>query len=182
MPRLRRRHSSGDEGIGWIYADLFLAMTIVGLGSSIVTVSNPSPGAAAPTTAPKTFQLSCREFPVRVPGTIGSTDGGQRVEKAINDEIADRGWTADVAKPGLVLVMGGFAGSETPGQGDGRAKALLPTLRRASPLLERVEMRTGGARSVRVDGDNVSVGGAGSYVMIVYLLFSGPPLDEDCTT
>jgi len=157
-------------------------MTIVGLGSSIVTVSNPSPGAAAPTTAPKTFQLSCREFPVRVPGNIGSTNGGQRVEKVINAEIADRGWTAEVAKPGLVLVMGGFAGSETPGQGDGRAKALLPTLRKASPLLERVEMRTGGARSVRVDGENVSVGGAGSYVMIVYLLFSGPPLDEDCTT
>ncbi|MBM3717574.1 MAG: hypothetical protein FJW53_01210 [Actinobacteria bacterium] len=182
MPRFRRRHSSGDEGIGWIYADLFLAMTVVGLGSSIVTVSNPSPGAAAPTTAPKTFQLSCSEFPVRVPGNIQARNGGERIEKAINDEIADRGWNAEVAKPGLVLVMGGFAGSETPGQGDGRAKALLPTLRRASPLLERVEMRTGGARSVRVDGDNVSVGGAGSYVMIVYLLFSGPPLDEDCTT
>jgi hypothetical protein len=25
------------------------------------------------------------------------------------------------------------------------------------------------------------VGGAGSYVMVVYLLFSGPQLTEDCT-
>jgi hypothetical protein len=42
-------------------------------------------------------------------------------------------------------------------------------------------MRTAGARSARVDGENVVVGGAGSYVMVVYLLFSGPQLSEDCT-
>ena len=157
-------------------------MMVVGLGSSIVTVSSPSAGGAAPTTAPKTFQLSCREFPVRVPGNVRTDAGAARIEKAINDEIADRGWNAEIAKPGFVLVMGGFAGSETPGQGDARAKSLLPTLRKASPLLERVEMRTGGARSVRVDGQNVTVGGAGSFVMVVYLLFSGPPLEEDCTS
>ena len=27
----------------------------------------------------------------------------------------------------------------------------------------------------------VVIGGAGSYTMVVYLLFSGPQLSEDCT-
>ena len=42
-------------------------------------------------------------------------------------------------------------------------------------------MRTGGAQAVRVNGEQVTVGGAGSFVMVMYLLFSGPPLTEDCT-
>jgi len=32
-----------------------------------------------------------------------------------------------------------------------------------------------------VNGERVTVGGAGSHLMIVYLLFSGPVLEEDCT-
>jgi hypothetical protein len=48
-------------------------------------------------------------------------------------------------------------------------------------LLQQVEMRTAGARSVRVNGAETTVGGAGSYLMVMYLLFSGPPLTEDCT-
>ena len=99
----------------------------------------------------------------------------------MTEELQRRGWTAEQAKPGLIIVMGGFSGSESPGDGDVRAKSILPALRKSTPLLERVEMRTGGARSVRVDGVNTSVGGAGSYLMVVYLLFSGPQLTEDCT-
>lgn len=180
MARRRRRPSGGEDGTGWIYADLFLALTIVGLGSAIVTVSSPA-GGAAPTTAPKTFQLSCREFAVKVPGNLNPERGGTQIEKAVADEIAERGWNADIAKPGFVLLMGGFGDSESPGDGDRRAKALLPRLRTSTELLQGVEMRTGGARSVRIDGKNTTVGGAGSYLMVTYLLFSGPPLVEDCT-
>jgi hypothetical protein len=180
MARWRRRPNGGEDGVGWIYADLFLALTIVGLGSAIVTVSSPA-GGAAPTTVPRTFQLSCREFAVKVPGNLDPGRGGAEIERAIAAEIADRGWTDDVAKPGFVLVMGGFGSAESPGDGDRRAKALLPRLRRSTELLQGVEMRTGGARSVRIDGKNTTVGGAGSFTMVTYLLFSGPPLVEDCT-
>ena len=154
-------------------------MMVVGLGASIVTVSNPTPSQGA--AEQKTFQLSCREFPVRVPASPASAGAGAKIEVAINDELAKRGWTSDVAKTGLIIVMGGFSGSESPGDGDRRAKALLPSLRKASPLLEKVEMRTAGAQSVRVDGQTVQVGGAGSFVMVTYLLFSGPVLEEDCS-
>lgn len=180
MANWRRRKSGGEDGVGWIYADLFLALTIVGLGSAIVTVSSPA-GGATPTTAPKTFQLSCREFAVRVPGNLSPERGGTQIEEAVAAEIAERGWTAEVAKPGFVLVMGGFGSSESPGDGDRRAKNLLPRLRQSTELLQGVEMRTGGAQSVRIDGKNTQVGGAGSFVMVTYLLFSGPPLVEDCT-
>jgi hypothetical protein len=54
-------------------------------------------------------------------------------------------------------------------------------LRASTPLLQQVEMRTAGARSVRVNGVATTVGGAGSYLMVTYLLFSGPQLQEDCT-
>ena len=172
---LRRKKDSAEDGTGWIYADLFLALTIVGLGSAAVTTSAPSSSA----TAPKTFQLSCAEFPVRVPGNVRSN--GAQIDNAINQEIAKRGWSAESSKPGLVIVMGGFSSNESPGDGDGRAKSLTSSLRAASPLLTSVEMRTAGARSVSVNGQQTSVGGAGSYVLVVYLLYSGPALTEDCT-
>lgn len=151
---------------------------IVGLGSSIVSTVSPAAGADP---ANKTFQLSCAEFGVRVPANVSATRGGAEIEKAIGAEIAKRGWSPENSKPGLVILMGGFSGSETPGAGDGRAKSLLPRLRQSTPLLQQVEMRTAGARTVRVNGSATNVGGAGSYLLVTYLLFSGPALSEDCT-
>ena len=170
-----RKSSSGEDGAGWIYADLFLALMIVGLGSAAVTTS--SPAGSAPET--RAFQLSCAEFSVRVPGNIRG--GGPQIESAVAAEIAKRGWSPESSKPGLVIVMGGFSGSESPGAGDNRAQGILSQLRASTPLLQQVEMRTAGARSVRVNGTATTVGGAGSYLMVTYLLFNGPQLSEDCT-
>jgi hypothetical protein len=176
MVRRRRKSSSGEDGAGWIYADLFLALMIVGLGSAVVTTSSPS-GAVAP----PTFQLSCTEFPVKVPGNL-SGDGGAQIEVAISAEINKRGWSGETAKPGLVIVFGGFSSDENPGAGDRRAQVIRPKLRTSSQLLQKVEMRTGGATSVNVNGAVASVGGAGSFLLVVYLLFNGPDLAEDCTS
>lgn len=172
-----RRRDSAEDGAGWIYADLFLALTVVGLGSAVITVASASGAPQTPTE--KTFQLSCEEFSIRVPANIAS--GGAQIEQAVGAEIGRRGWAPDSSKPGLVIVMGGFSAGETPGDGDGRAKAILARLRASTPLLQQVEMRTAGAQSVRVNGQQTSVGGAGSYLMVTYLLFSGPALTEDCT-
>ena len=172
------RKAQQEDGAGWIYADLFLALMVVGLGSAVITASAPQ-GSASQTTAPATFQLSCVEFPVRVPANVAKA--GPQIEIAITEELQKRGWTSDQAKPGLVIVMGGFNGNESPGDGDGRAKSILPQLRKSSPLLAEVEMRTAGARSASVNGQQTNVGGAGSYLMVTYLLFSGQKLSEDCT-
>jgi len=176
LRRRRRSTSSGEDGAGWIYADLFLALMIVGLGSAVVTTSSPS-GAAAP----PTFQLSCTEFPVKVPGNL-SSDGGAQIEAAISSEINKRGWSGETAKPGLVIVFGGFSAGEGPGDGDRRAQGIRSALRASSPLLEKVEMRSGGASSVTVNGKVNTVGGAGTFLLVVYLLFNGPDLAEDCTS
>ena len=175
----RRRLNSGEDGAGWIYADLFLALMIVGLGSAVITSSSPS--GAASTTAPATFQLSCAEFPVRVPSNLSRTTGGAEIEAAITSEITKRGWSGESAKPGLVIVFGGFSGGESAGDGDRRAQNLRATLRTAVPPFQQVEMRTGGAQSVTVNGVSTDVGGAGSFTLVVYLLFNGPDLTEDCT-
>lgn len=175
-----RRSSSGEDGAGWIYADLFLALMIVGLGSAVITSSSPTSGAAT-TSAPPTFQLSCAEFPVKVPRNLSRKNGGAQIEAAITSEISKRGWSGETAKPGLVIVFGGFSGSETAGAGDRRAQNLRSTLRASVPPFQQVEMRTGGAQSVRVNGVSSDVGGAGSFLLVVYLLFNGPDLTEDCT-
>lgn len=178
-PFARRRGNSEEAGgAGWIYADLFLALMVVGLGSAVITSSSPASGSPAASAMP-TYQLSCAEFPVRVPRTISR--GGPEIEKAISSEIAKRGWAADAAKPGLIIVVGGFSSPETVGAGDGRARQIIPSLRKSTPLFEKVEMRTAGARAITVNGSQVSVGGAGSYLLVVYLIYSGPQLSEDCT-
>jgi hypothetical protein len=177
--RRRRQSSSGEDGAGWIYADLFLALMIVGLGSAVITSSSPS--GAANTTAPPTFQLSCAEFPVRVPSNLSRTNGGAQIEAAITSEISKRGWSGESAKPGLVIVFGGFSGGENAGAGDRRAQNLRPMLRASVPSFQQVEMRTGGAQNVTVNGTSSDVGGAGSFLLVVYLLFNGPDLTEDCT-
>jgi hypothetical protein len=174
---VRRRPKTSEDGTGWIYADLFLAMFVVGLGSAIVTTSAPSSGAQVPTE--KTFQLSCQEFSIKLPGNVASS--GPVVESEVAAEIGRRGWAPEASKPGLVIVVGGYNDNEEPRDGDSRARGILPRLRSSISLLENVEMRTSGSRSVLVEGQRYAVGGAGSYQLLVYLLYSGQQLDEDCT-
>lgn len=173
---LRRRRTE-EDGTGWIYADLFLAMMVVGMGSAIISTAVPTSGGQAP--VQQTFQLSCTEFAIKLPPNVAAS--GPVVDSEVAAEIARRGWTPETSKPGLAIVMGGYNSNEAPGNGDSRARQIVPRLREASPLLTDIEMRTVGARGITVDGQQFTVGGAGSYLMVVYLLFSGPPLEEDCT-
>ena len=91
--------------------------------------------------------------------------------------IPNWAWAAFLGFVGLMLALEFVQ----PGAGDGRAQAILGRLRASTPLLQQVEMRTAGARSVHVNGVNTTVGGAGSFLMVTYLLFNGPQLSEDCT-
>lgn len=181
----RRRRSSGEDGAGWIYADLFLALTIVGLGSAIITsgVALSSGTPAVTTTTQPTFQLSCAEFGIKLPNQVmerGKAAIGRAIENGIAAEIKDRGWTEEQAKPGLVILAGGFGSDEQPGEGDKRAQAKVASVRSSTPLLNGVEVRTIGAQTLGVDGERFGVGGAGNYVLVVYLVYSGEKLEENC--
>lgn len=204
-----RHRNSSEEGVGWIYADLFLALTIVGIGSASITAISsaaaPDPAVVAvettttiatgdgddptesTTTSPTTttiaeaFQLSCVEFAIPLDGSLGNGTADEVVSAAVADEVERRGWDPDDARPGMVLVMGGYNNNESASAGDVRARNLVPALREAVPLLADVEIRTLGAQVVRVQGEPVTVGGAGSAVLVVYLVHRGDPLDEDCT-
>jgi hypothetical protein len=196
-----RRSASSEDGSGWIYADLFLALTVVGLGSAVVTSvassAPPAPPAAAEvsttvattttvpvttTTAPQpVFQLSCVEFAIPLPADPTSDAGRAAIEAAVASEIAARQWEADSARPGMVLVMGGYNSAEGATAGDVRARSLAPKLRESVPMFADVEMRTLGARVVNVQGVPVTVGSAGDYILVVYLLHTGEPLVENCS-
>ena len=127
------------------------------------------------------FQLSCVEFAIPLPANPTSAVGRDTVEQAIAAEIAQREWDADSARPGMVLVMGGYEGSEGATAGDVRARSLAPQLRDSIPMFADVEMRTLGARVVNVQGSPVTVGGAGDFILVVYLLHRGEPLVENCS-
>ena len=205
-----RHRNSSEEGVGWIYADLFLALTIVGIGSASITAigsaAPPDPAIAAiettttvatgdgedqagsttttsttTTTIAEAFQLSCVEFAIPLAGSLTNGTADDVVSEAVAQEVERRGWDPDDARPGMVLVMGGYNNNESASAGDVRARNLVPALRDAVPLLADVEIRTLGAQVVRVQGESVTVGGAGTAVLVVYLVHRGDPLDEDCT-
>jgi hypothetical protein len=48
-------------------------------------------------------------------------------------------------------------------------------------MLRAVEMRAIGSKAAAVNGAQQAIGGAGSFLLVVYLLYSGPQLEEDCT-
>jgi hypothetical protein len=182
--RFGRRKAGSEEGnAGWIYADLFLALTIVGLGSAVI--SNVSAdGSSTPTTvANQTFRLSCNEFFIPLSHAqvaAGKSAIGAVIDSAVSAEIARRGWKPEQAKPGLVILAGGLAGGEDAGRGDARAQAELMTVRGSTGILTNVEFRTIGASAVDVNGQRKSVGGAGNFGLIMYLVYSGGPLQEEC--
>jgi len=185
VPRGFARRRGGEDGgaAGWIYADLFLALMIVGLGSAVVTTAGAE--GTKPPVEPlvSTFRLSCEEFLIPLPYRLvnrGKVAIGQTIDAAVAQELAKRGWETDQGKPGLVIVAGGVSSNETAGDGDRRAQRLSPTIRNSSELLKSVEIRTIGAPAVGVNGVRTSIGSAGNYGLIVYLVYSGGELLENC--
>lgn len=182
----RRRDTSGHDIAGWLYADVFLALMIMGVGSSVVVRQMiPSDSVLPPPAAANTTSLgtvSCREFAIRVDAqTADASDAvlADVVTSAVNGEIFARGWSIDNAQPALVIVLGGFELYESAGDGDVSARAFRARVRRVVPEFANVEMRTGGSRSVVVNDERVDVGNNGDFVLVVYLLHSGE-IEQEC--
>lgn len=186
----RRKRGASEDGAGWIYADLFLALTIVGLGSAIITTGNASGSVASvsSTTTPTettlpAFRLSCVEFGIGLPRSIvdkGSASIGAAIQAGVALEIAARGWNEPQAKPGLVILAGGFDEGQIHGDGALLAQKQEPIVRSSTSLLKGVEMRTSGARFLSVNGERVKVGDAGDFLLVVYLVYGGPAVEENC--
>jgi hypothetical protein len=178
----RQRVASNHDIAGWLYADVFLALMIMGVGSSVVVRQMIPSDSAAPPPAAAQATVSCREFAVPVNAQIvDGTDAAlaDYVTAAVDRQVMQRGWTSDVARPALVIVLGGFELYESAGDGDANARVLRTRLRRVVPMLTNVEMRTGGSRSALVDSDQIVVGNNGDFVLVVYLLHSDN-VEQEC--
>ena len=184
--KVRRPNTSSHDIAGWLYADVFLALMIVGVGSSVVVRQVipsdsvlPPPAAAS---APWFGTVSCREFAIRIDArTADDSDAvlADVVATAMNSEIVARGWSIDDTQPALVIVLGGFELYESAGDGDMSARAFRTRVRRIVPEFANVEMRTGGSRSAVVNDERVDVGNNGDFVLVVYLLHSGE-IEQEC--
>ena len=184
--KVRRRDTSSHDIAGWLYADVFLALMIVGVGSSVVVRQViPSDSVLPPPAAANAASfatVSCREFAIRVDArTADDSDVvlTDVVRTAMNTEITARGWSVDQVQPALVIVLGGFEMYENAGDGDVSARAFRARVRRVVPEFAHVEMRTGGSRSVVVNDERVDVGNNGDFVLVVYLLHSGE-IEQEC--
>jgi len=184
--KVRRRDTSSHDIAGWLYADVFLALMIVGVGSSVVVRQViPSDSVLPPPAAANAASLgtvSCREFAIRVDArTADDSDAvlADVVTSALNREILARGWSVDNTQLALVIVLGGFEMYENAGDGDVSARAFRSRVRRIVPEFANVEMRTGGSRSAVVNDERVDVGNNGDFMLVVYFLHSSE-IEQDC--
>jgi len=181
------RESTSPLGVaGWLYADLFLALVVVGLAAMTFRTSSPpneeaQEVAATTTTASvsnRQFQLSCTEA-FMAPEILGNEAGRvDRVTRFLKETIQDRGWTLENAKPGLVFVYGGY--DDESERADNEAADLASKLTGEVPLLAKVEIRSGARKQLAVNGRNIPVGGSGSFAAIVYFVYQGEPEKESC--
>lgn len=190
MSTREERESSSPLGVaGWLYADLFLALVIVGLAATTIRVSSLAPDEPAETVATTTttiptlqFQLSCTEAFLSPELLVLDSGLADRVTRWLEERIQERGWTLETAKPGLVFVYSGY-----DGEGDGqisqaksRANEMAVRLRGSVPLLSNVEIRAGASQSQVVNEEMINIGGSGSFAAIVYFVYQGESADEIC--
>jgi hypothetical protein len=140
---------------GWLLADLMLLLFIVGLGSDPTTgASTPSPtpvptrtAAPSPTPSPSPSptpsparEPMLSQDPVRLVldvdfsalmgGGTARDEAVARLEAAVNQAIADHG--IGDARAGMVII---WSGSDNPGVGVNRSKAVQAVLPAAHPRL-----------------------------------------------
>ena len=171
----RTRSTESSSGVGWLYADPFLALMLVGFGSSVVVRHAIPSASASPSPAAANAVLSCNEFAVPLAAQLAdATDDALRtfITTAIDDEIERRGWELSSARVAFVIVVGGFELYEGAGDGDVNARAMRARIRKIVPALATAEMRTAGARSTTLNDARLPVGNNGDYVLVMYLLHS----------
>ena len=189
---------------GWLFADLFLALIVVGFSLSWVTKEVATKSTEPPatttttipmqplettTTLPTVYQLSCQEFGIPLNSDEGLDATIVLIDQAISEEILRRGWNPDDVKPGLINLFAGYleTGDIKADQrsASSRALSLKSQIISKIPDFGRIDIRTSIGRSISVDTGlggttNLSAGSNSSYIMVIYFVYSGPPLNENC--
>lgn len=209
---MKREFPKRDDGpmslSGWLFADLFLALIVVGFSLSWVTKEEAAKSTEPPATTTTTttipmqpfettttlatvYQLSCQEFgiPLNLNLNEGLDETVRLIDRAIRDEISRRGWNSNDVKPGLINLFAGYleTGDVKSDQrgASSRAEALKKKLVLEIPEFARIDIRASIARSTQVDtglggSKSFSATSNSSYVMVIYFVYSGPPLSENC--
>jgi hypothetical protein len=188
-------NSDGDEMsvAGWVYADLFLALSIIALGATSFLVvarnlptdeSSSSPPTRSTTTIPEiqVANLSCDELVFQFSQSDlepSATSLGRRFDDRVKQYAATRGLRD--GKVGIMLLYGGYdTQTERTSAGKKRADEAGAKLRMASEQLRRVETRTFGASRISQGIKELEIGGPQDFAIVAYLVYDGDPKSSGC--
>ena len=186
-------NQDGDEIsiAGWIYADLLLALSIIGLGAASFAITkdkvpslNAVPTTNSTTTVPKvrSANLSCDEMVFRFTSSElknNPTELGQRFDQEVLQYTQSRNLAS--AKVGIMLLYGGYdTQQERTLDGKSRADEAASIIRKFSTQISNVETRTGGAASITDGGQKLEIGGSGDFAIVAYLVYDGDPTSSGC--
>lgn len=169
---------------GWLYADLLLALTIIGFGT-IVARKDTDPPITTTTTTTTTMvplsstNLNCNEFAIILDSFSDESAVNQVVDSEVRAAINEFGLPIDKTQVGLVLVYGGYASTESVRQGKDHAKSFVPKLRQTN-WLNRSELVVGGANEVDIGNERKSVS-AKQILLKIYLVYQGDANKSGCS-
>lgn len=144
MTRRHQRPRTADEQpaslAGWLYADLFLLLFVVGLSAAWITKKQDPPVEAkkVPTTTTTTTTIPRERRPRFVKQEVlfesFRRSDRESIRAEMNSEIGRRG-LSDQTKVAVAVIYGGHSGCPDPNsEGAKRAQELFELLRDADPL------------------------------------------------
>lgn len=145
MTRRYQRPKTADEQpaslAGWLYADLFLLLFVVGLSAAWITKKQEPPPQAKKVPATTTSTTSTTILRERRPRFVKQEvlfenfrrSDRESIRAEMNSEIGRRG-LSDQTKVAVAVVYGGHPCPDPNSEGAKRARELFELLREADPL------------------------------------------------
>jgi len=173
-----KRGNNLVSSAGWLYADLLLALTIIGFGTIVARKETDPPP------PPKVSQLSstnlnCNEFAIRLDSGSAQPLVSQIVDDEVRNAISNGNLPIDQTRVGLVIIYGGYGSNETVTDGKTHAKNFIPKIKQTD-WMSSSELVLGGANQVEIGLDRVSVGPR-EILLKVYLVYQGDPASSGCS-
>ena len=186
MSLIRRDSNSLVSSAGWLYADLLLALTIIGFSAVVATNhTDPPPTTttvAQSTTVPKeklSTNLNCNEFAIRLDSEANQSAVDQIVDSQVREAISNENFPLDETQVGIVIMYGGYGSGETVTDGKNYAISFKPKIRNTS-WMRNSELVLGGANQIEIGSNRVAVGPR-EILLKVYLVYRGDPNSSGCS-
>ena len=183
MSLIRRNSNSLVSSAGWLYADLLLALTIIGFGAVVATKDTDPPTTTTVTQSTTVEKLStnlnCNEFAIRLDSEANQSEVDQIVDTQVREAISNENLPLDETQVGIVIMYGGYGSGETVTDGKNYAISFKPKIRNTG-WMRNSELVLGGANQIEIGSNRVAVGPR-EILLKVYLVYRGDPNSSGCS-